>query len=204
MSAERIAHAAIFATAIALATVACLLLARAVGAQSINQNTESLGGGLGSVERSTGQPPAISAARAPLHVLLQVWWAESGPHAYRSHAAMAHVLQRYATAHGITLSESADRLVWQHSNAQVHRPWLRTLTASCARPDYVSERTWERRRPLCVALVERARAFMRGELRDPCPRAEGWRKRGKATRRAKRNGWAVACVLGGNAFVREA
>ena len=132
-----------------------------------------------------------------------MWWAEDGPRAYRAHAAMAHVLQRYAERNGVSLVAAVDVLVWKHSNAQAERPWLRYLTASCDRPDYVSARTWERRRPLCVELVRRAHRFLHGELRDPCPRAEGWRKRGKSTRRAKRHGWAVACVIENNAFVRE-
>lgn len=160
----------------------------------------------GPVNPGTGACERRSSCRgsstADATALLQVWVAEAGWFATREHAAIAHVLRRYAERRGVTLADAADALVWRHSNAQADRPWLRYLDASCARPDYVSARAWERRRPLCVDLVRHARAFLRGELRDPCPRAEGWRARGEATRRAKRHGWAVACAMRGNAFVR--
>lgn len=136
--------------------------------------------------------------------LVRVWIAEAGFKAHRSHAVIAHVLRRHAERTGGDLVSAADALVWRFSNAQADRPWLRYVTADCAQPDGLSAHAWAKRRPLCDTLVERAEAFVRGELRDPCPRADGWRTRGKTLRRALRNGFARVPCRTTVAFVRSA
>jgi len=145
-------------------------------------------------DTSPRQPMASTAPGPGVHgvgpgglavELVRVWRAEAGSRSPRSNAGIAHALQRNADRFGGTLIDAADREVWRHSNAQVTRPWLRYLTARCDEPDLYPGR-WSRAD--CVALFEQARAFLRGEVRDPCPRATGWRTRGKALRGALRRG----------------
>jgi len=138
---------------------------------------------------------AVEGVLAERDELLRVWWAEVGPRALRSHAASGHVLQRYADSHGTDIIGAADAMVWRFSDAQVHRPWLRYLDSSCAEPDgYPGE--WDA--GVCLEVVARVDAFMRGELRDPTRgRATQWRSPGRALRRALRKGYVrVRCVGG--------
>lgn len=136
--------------------------------------------------------------------LLQVWVAEARWSSPRSHAAMAHVLARNADKNERTICESADRIVWRYSNAQADHPWIRYLNASCDRPDYYRG-TWDKQR--CLVLVKRAEEFVTGnKMPDPCNGlADGWRSRGAALRKARRNGYTRVRCNGGTvlAFVRE-
>ena len=120
-------------------------------------------------------------------------------------AARGPVVGSVVPGHGASLEDAADALVWPYSNALRDRPWLRALTPACERPDGYR---WRWDRELCLEVVARAEAFLRGELRDPCHgRAAGWRTpRSKALRLALRRGFARVRCAGGTslAFVREA
>jgi hypothetical protein len=148
---------------------------------------------------SSGLPSSATSSHVPspgggVAVLLPVFVAEAGWRAHRSHAAMAHVLQRWASRHGATLEDAANALVWAHSNARRDRPWLTRLTPACAEP---AGYPWRWPRELCLAAVARAEAFLRGELRDPSPRATGWRSPGRALARALARGCSRVRCAGG-------
>ncbi len=158
---------------------------------------------------SVGPEPSsmVGPADETLNELIRVFVAEAGWRSPRSHAALAHVLKRYAARNGVSLIDAADVLVWKHSNAQVDRPFIRYLDASCAKPDGYPK-DWNKRKADCRAVARRARAFLRGDLRDPCARVRpsGWRSpKSKALRRALRKGnERVRCVDGtALAFVKE-
>ena len=129
-----------------------------------------------------------AAAQSPETVLVRVWVAEVRWTSERAQAGMAHVLERWATGKRTELAAAADALVWAHSNPP---SWIRQLEPGCAQPRGWPRRwRWSRHEGLCLALYERAGAFLAGAVADPCRgKADGWRSPGKATRRALRRGY---------------
>lgn len=120
-------------------------------------------------------------------LLMRVWVAEAGWTAERDHAIMGHTLLRHAKARGVGLEVIVEEMVDQHSNALKKKPWLLELGPNCLEPtDY--PRAWV---PVsCAQLASRAYALLRGELKDPCPRAQQWRMaKSKALRKALRLGY---------------
>jgi len=148
------------------------------------------------------QPPVADDSRSEL---LRVLVAESRWNTTRSHAAMLHVLRRFAIRHDLTATGAADRLVWAYSNAQADHPWIRYLSGSCERPDYYKG-TWPRDK--CLRVVDFIDSFESGRVADPCAgQASGWRSpKSKALRYALRHGYRRVRCVGGTtlAFVKEA
>lgn len=186
-----------------------VLAASVLGALAFARISASVHGGVGGGDVAKAcDCQAVGAGRGAEQEVVElqkVFVAEAGWAAPRSHVGMAHVLHRYATAHAITIERAADLLVWPFSNAQADRPWIRYLRMDCSEPDGYPMRWSEEARGLCLRVVARARAFLRGELPDPCRGlANGWRSHGKALRVALRKGCERVRCDGGTsvAFVR--
>jgi hypothetical protein len=116
---------------------------------------------------------AAAQSEATRSELLRVWVSEAGWRAPRSYAAMGAILARDAARYDRSIVASADRLVWQYSNAQADHAWVRYLDAGCARPDHWKG-IWQADR--CLAVVALVDRFLDGALPDPCKgQASGWR-----------------------------
>lgn len=139
-----------------------------------------------------GCAPAIAAAllaSSPAHAdpaltLARVAVAEAGFRAPTDHAAIFHVLQRRAHRAGWSI----ERMSYAYSS-----PMKRGMPA------------WARRAPASAwaPVIARARAFLRGEVPNPCPGADHWGDRRGDLLRARRAGWRMAGCTGTlNAFWR--
>lgn len=126
--------------------------------------------------------------------LQRAFVAEADFDAPRDHAAIAHVLQRRADAQGRTLDELTRQYVSVFKVAVAGKPrtkWVRGLTTACEKPDGwpSKERRWSR--TACLNVVARARAFLSGDLLDPCAgHADHWGG-SMDVARARRAGWRV-------------
>jgi hypothetical protein len=149
---------------------------------------------------SQAQPAVTNSSRSEL---LRVLASEARWDAPRSHAAMLHVLGRYAERNSTTLVGAADKIIWPFSNAQYDHPWVRYLDESCEKPDYYR---YEWPREKCLAMLAMIDRFVDGKLADPCNgKASGWRSPGsKALRYALAHGFSrVKCRRGTSlAFVQ--
>jgi len=102
--------------------------------------------------------------------------AEAGWDAADDHAAIAHVLQRGADRAGVSLRDYAVRYVsllrvrdGQHVVQTRRAEWVRDLRLDARQPrGWPSHLSWSAHVPRWLAAIERARAFLRGELPDPC------------------------------------
>jgi hypothetical protein len=115
-------------------------------------------------------------------VLAMAMVAEGNWDADKDHAAIAHTLARKATRHGLPL---VDVLVRYVSILRVDATgefvvdsdrarWVRELNLDATKPDHwPSHLSWSAHVDRWLAVVERARSFLRGELPDPCG-AEHW------------------------------
>jgi hypothetical protein len=137
-------------------------------------------------------------------LLMRVFVAEAGWSSEADHAAIGHVLLRQAERQGVTLEVVVQTMVDRHSRALARHPWLLSLGPDCEAPvDWPESRRWL---PVsCSLLADRAYRLLRGEVRDPCPRAQQWRaRRSLALRRALRAGYRrIGCGRTENAFLEE-
>lgn len=145
-----------------------------------------------------GAAPLDSDARAALVrvALAEARWSE------RDHAAMWHVLQRFASRFGLTL-QAAIRLRVERFSRRPPR-WITRVESSCVEPiGWPASLSWGRHSDSCWALYARVDAFLRGLLEDPCAgRALGWRSPAalpEALARGRRQVW---CGPTANRFVR--
>ena len=101
--------------------------------------------------------------------------AEADFRAEADHIAIAYRLAELARQRRTTLRETvlAYVSIWKPHVRTPRARWVRALRPTCEEPDGWPQR-WTWRPELCLAVFERARAFMRGELRDTCPRAQHW------------------------------
>ena len=142
-------------------------------------------------------------------VLAQAFVAEAGFDAPQDHAAIAHVLGRNAERIGIPLTDYAIRYVsllrvnadGRHVVQSERAFWVRGLALDAHRPDgWPANLSWAAHVDRWLATVERARAYLRGELADPCAREapQHWGARtGRDMERATRAGWVLArCSAG--------
>jgi hypothetical protein len=133
-----------------------------------------------------------------------VFVAEAGWSSEADHAAIGHVLLRQAARQGTTLEVVVAQMVDAHSRANDRHPWLLDLGPDCVVPfGWPESRAWTS--VACAALADRAYRLLRGEVRDPCPRADQWRaRRSAALRRAMRRGYVrIGCGRTHNAFLEE-
>jgi hypothetical protein len=118
--------------------------------------------------------------------LLKAFVAEADLEATDDHAAIAHAMQRRAERRGVSLLEQVHAYVsaLKPSHAPTDRTaWVLALESSCVRPEgFPSNLRWDDcqgrrctpRRVRCLEALERAHAFLDGELRDPCGGATDW------------------------------
>ena len=101
--------------------------------------------------------------------------AEAGFTAEADHIAIAYRLAELARERRTTLREIvlAYVSIWKPHVRTPRARWVRALRPTCVEPDGWPKR-WRWRPELCRAVFERARAFMRGELKDSCPGASNW------------------------------
>ena len=105
--------------------------------------------------------------------LAMAFVAEAGWNA-TDHAAIAHVLQRKAERHRLPLLDVLVSYVASQHVTDTRRPWLYELRLDATRPaHWPASLSWAAHVDRWLACVERARAFLRSELPDPC-HAEHW------------------------------
>lgn len=111
---------------------------------------------------------------ATVLVVAQSMVAEGDWRAVDDHAAVAFTLQRLARQRHVSLREHAlDYVAAFDSRNKKPRPiWIRNLNLAAVEPEgWPARASWEAHVDLWLAVIERARAFLRGELRNPCPGA---------------------------------
>lgn len=137
-------------------------------------------------------------AEDPALWLARVAVAESSWSSPADRAAIWHVLARRADR----LGWSIPAMVRQYSSPIRRGEWPRGLDASGRRPPGFPPRlSWEAHRPRWEAILEEARAFLRGEVPDPCPDAQHFGDRAGDFLRARAAGWSqVSCGNTANLF----
>lgn len=195
----------------ALLVPACGLLARecaSAHAQSSAAPSTSTAQAL--TPPSTGALVAeypIAGAADRLTTLIRAVVAEA-TFAERDHRAILHVLARRAERAGVDIDVMASRYV-SALKRPIARTWVLELTAECEQPSsWPASLDWSAHRGRCIATAERVRAFLAGELRNPCPGAWHWGSLTLASdvERAARAGWRRVQCDGrtANAFYRFA
>jgi len=102
-------------------------------------------------------------------VLAIAFVAEAGWDAEQDHAAIGHVLRKRAERRGIALRQQAVEYVSAFKVASPRSRWLLALNLDARKPDgWPSSLSWAAHVPRWLRVVERARAFLRGEIADPC------------------------------------
>jgi len=128
-----------------------------------------LGALLYSCDASAQEPDDATAL-----VLAIAFVAEAGWDAEQDHAAIGHALRKRADRRGITLQQQAVEYVSAFRVASPRSRWLLALSLDARKPaGWPAALSWAAHVPRWLRVVERARAFLRGELRDPCG-AEHW------------------------------
>lgn len=125
--------------------------------------------------------------------------AESGWSAPADRAAIWHVISRRAGRAGVSLATMARA----YSSPLRRGHWARGLEANGRRPAAFPARLrWSVHRPAWEAILEAARAFLRGEVADPCGgSALHWGDRRGDLARALSYGWRrVDCGRTANLF----
>ncbi len=116
------------------------------------------------------------------------------------HLAIYGVLQRRADAQGVDVSVMAKRYsaVWAGKPSARAR-WVRELEPSCAEPpSWPAKWKWSQYRERCHRAFGNARAWLKGETRDPCPPSavHFGARTGVDHANATRNGWRlVSCSM---------
>lgn len=144
--------------------------------------------------------PVLSRADDAV-ILARVAVAESGWSSPRDRAAIWHVIQRRAELVGWSLGGMAKA----YSSPLKRGHWATGADASGRRPmGFPVALSWAAHRDRWRAILEEARAFLRGQVPDPCAgRALHWGDRLGDRLRAERMGWApVNCGPTRNLFWR--
>lgn len=148
--------------------------------------------------------PAVARADDATVVLLaQVSVAESGWNAPRDRAAIWHLLARRAERLGWSLPA----MVRAYSSPLRRGHWALGLGAHGRRPPgFPARLSWAAHRRAWEAVLEDARAFVAGELADPCRgAADHFGDRAGDRLRAEAAGWRrVDCGRTANLFWRTA
>lgn len=106
---------------------------------------------------------------ATVLALAVTYVAEAGWDAATDHAAISHVLKRKADRHHVPLLDVLVRYIASRRVTDTRRPWLYQLRLDATKPrDWPRNLSWAAHVDRWLACVERARAFLRGDLRDPC------------------------------------
>jgi hypothetical protein len=132
--------------------------------------------------RSCWSPVYAQTNDADVLVLAQSMVAESNWTAAADRAAIAHVLRRRATQRGISLARMCGLYVSllrkRGAEYVVNTPralWVRGLTLDAAKPDaWPASQSWAASAPRWRAVIADSRAFLAGNLADPCPGSDHW------------------------------
>lgn len=199
---------------VVLMALACIVMVAFAAHAQESADVHASAGGTASPDVVPANGPAaedsgsaagrIANAEETALVLAIAMVAEAGWDAPIDHAAIAHTLQRKADRHGLTLEDVLVRYVAIYRIRSPRAQWVRDLRLDATKPDgWPSHLSWSAHVDRWLVVVERARAFLRGELPDPC-HAEHWGMRtGVDAQRAQRAGWILARCVGGqtkNAF----
>jgi hypothetical protein len=116
---------------------------------------------------------SISRAQDPALVLARSMVAEANWRSPSDHVAIAYVIQKRsaarARASGVSLEGTALQYVSAFKVENARTRWVRALNLDAVEPEgWPARLSWTRHRPLWLEVLERARAFLRGELVDPC------------------------------------
>lgn len=108
-------------------------------------------------------------------ILAQAFIYEAGWEAADEHAAIAHCLAARAADRGVPLQSHAIEYValFDARVKNARKRWVMSLRLDARKPNHWPQHlSWSAHSGLWLQAIERARAFLRGELRNICPGAD--------------------------------